>query len=262
MEGANCFFDSNDSTLSAAAMIALDSFASRARKNPSAAFIIAGHTDCEIADIIYRNLLLSVFAGKKDQAFKILNIWLQVAKPSGKIHLLFDPRLVALTSDRRWAALAVKKVRESYRTRKKPLLAYQLDSLGAEDQKCRTLKHYVENLHAYRAAIDSTDRRFDVHYFPDTADYLCAARDEEHGQALQKLIGYHDWPKISEVGTRPAKTAFLIVAHSDSTHIAHYLPLLKQSCTEGEAEGFYYATLYDRLRPAPTLWHPVPTCPR
>ena len=200
------------------------------------------------AEVIYRNLLLSVFAGKKDQAFKILNIWLQVSKSSGKIYLLFDPRLEALTSDRRWAALAVKKDRESYRTQKKPLLAYQLDSLGAEDQKCRTLKHYVENLHSYRAAIDSTDRRFDVHYFPDTTDHLCAARDEKHCQALQKLIGYKEWPRISEVGARPAKTVFLIVAHSDSTDIVHYLPLLKQSCTEGEAEWLYYATLYDRLQ--------------
>ena len=154
-----------------------------------------------------------------------------------------------LQADRRWAALAVKKVRDSYRAQQNPRLAYLLDSLGKEDQKCRTLPYSVENLNAYMAVIDSTDRRFDVHYFPDTADYTCAVRDEKHFQYFKKIMGGQAWPKASEVGERAAKTAFLIVSHAgDTTHIAHYLPLLKQRCTEGEAEWLHYATLYDRLQ--------------
>ena len=94
----------------------------------------------------------------------------------------------------------VKKVRESYRSQKKPALAFALDSLGLEDQKCRTLNRYVENMYAYMADLDSTDRRWNVSFFSDTS-YLCPIRDEMHTQALIKMIGYEDSRNVMERST-------------------------------------------------------------
>jgi hypothetical protein len=205
------------------------------------------HAPNTMEEVIYRNMLLKVFDNKKDDAFKLLSIWLRIAKNKKKIYLLVDPRIETLKSDRRWDELVLKKVKESYSSQKKPKLAFQLDSLGKEDQKCRTLKYYTENLNAYLPAIDSSDTRFDVAYFPDTAEFQCACRDERHYQALKNLLGENDWPKISEVGERPAEAAFFLVSHTtDTTAFVRYLPILKQRCEEGEATWNHYATMYDR----------------
>ncbi len=311
--GMSCLFASNDSSLSATATTALDSFANRARQFPNATFIVVGHTDdvgannqalskarvksvidylenkqqipafrffqvyrgdadpaasnktedgrkqnrrleiqhssMELDILIYRNLLLATFAGDKNQAFKLLGIWLRVTKDRKKIYVLFDPRLKTLQADPRWEKLVVKKVKESYKTLPKPALAFSLDSLGKEDQKSRTLPYYIENLNAYLDAVDSVDQRFNVAYLLDTTENAAAKRDDERFQWYNKLIGNQAWPKASEVGERAAKTAFLLVSHcSDTSGVAFYLSVLKQRCMEGEAEWIHYATLYDRLQ--------------
>ena len=310
VEGALCFFNSNDSLLSSQAITTLDAFALRAKANPSSTFLIVGRTDnvgakhknlahariksirdylekkhgippfrfLSIASgtdnplsdndtetgrqqnrsvqiqqmdgpihlLVYRHVLSRVFAGEKLEAFKMLNIWLNIVSDSKKILALFDPRLDPLKSDPTWKALVVKKVRASYRSRLNPDLAFVLDSLGLEDQKCRTLNRYVENMHIYMADQDSTEERWSVSYFSDTS-YQCSIRDEAHVQALINLIG-NEWPKISEVGERPAKTAFLVVSHTgDTSIIARYLPILQQRCQAGEAEWIHFATLSDRM---------------
>ncbi|MFN0175419.1 MAG: DUF6624 domain-containing protein [Saprospiraceae bacterium] len=195
--------------------------------------------------MVYRHLLSHVFAGEKPEAFKLLNIWLNLVPDRRKILVLFDPRLEPIKSDPKWH-IVVKKVRATYRIQKQSALAFALDSLGAEDQKCRTLTRYIENMQIYMPDLDSTDHRWDAS-FPCDNSTLYAVQDEEHLQALIKLIG-NDWPKISEIGERPTKTAFLVVSHTaDTSFIAKYLPLLKKRCAEGEAEWIHYATLFDRM---------------
>ena len=307
IEGAECFFGSNDSLLSQEALLILDSFAFRAKANPKATFMIIGRTDsignqnktlaearvkstveyleakhgiprfrflsvgmgeasplaenssdagrqrnrsvqinqmdCPLHLMVYRHLLLHVFAKETAEAFKMLNIWLNLVPDRRKILALFDPRLDPLKSNPKWKAVVLKKVKAAYQTQKQPALAFALDSLGAEDQKCRTLDRYIENLQAYMGDLDSTDHRWDASFPCDTS----ILSDEAHVQALIKLIGF-DWPKISEVGERPAKTAFLVISHTaDTSLIARYLPLLKERCEAGEAEWIHYATLSDRM---------------
>jgi hypothetical protein len=193
--------------------------------------------------MVYRHILIHVFTGEKEEAFKLLNIWLNLAPDRRKILALFDPRLDPLKSNPKWKAVVLKKVKAAYQTQKQPALAFALDSLGAEDQKCRTLDRYIENLQVYMADMDSTDHRWDASFPCDTS----ILSDEAQVQALIKLIGF-DWPKISEVGERPAKTAFLVISHTaDTSLIARYLPLLKDRCEAGEAEWIHYATLSDRM---------------
>lgn len=206
-------------------------------------------TDGELANVVYRNLLLRLFEGKVDEAFDLMQIWLHTVKSHKKLYVLFDPRLERLKSDPRWKAKVYLPIRASYAAYKKPEQAFLLDSLGRDDQKCRTLKHYLENLNAYYAPVDSLDKRFDVSFFTDSINDECAAQDRARFGILKKTIGEKDWPKASEIGERAAKGAFLMLSHSeDSTALARYVPLLRQRCMEGEASWEHYAMLYDRLQ--------------
>jgi len=202
--------------------------------------------DLAVDLVIYRHLLEAVFNERKEESFKTLNTWLLMAPDRKKIWMLNDPRLDILKKDQRWKSI-YKKVKDSYSQFKKPELAFQLDSLWAEDQKPRTLQYYIENMNSYYAKMDSTEKRWDIDFVEETANE--AVNDEAHYTALMKIIDKHGWPKSSEVGERAAKAAFLIVDHHlDTVTLAHFLPILEERCMEGEAEWIYYATMYDRLQ--------------
>lgn len=308
--GANCYFETGDSTLTAAACVELDSFALRAKANPKVAFLITGHTDSigeknqqlsearvesvlryleekhriprirfaryglgaaepaapnlsaegrqqnrrvsltqmdlAIDLVIYRHVLEAVFNEKREEAFKTLNTWLLMVPDRKKIWALNDPRLDILKNDQRWKPI-YKKVKDSYGQFKKADIAFQLDSLWAEDQKPRTLQYYIENMNSYYANMDSTEKCWNVGFPAETAQET--ENDEAHYTALMKIIDKHGWPKSSEVGERAAKAAFLIVDHHlDTNTLSYFLPILEEHCMEGEAEWLYYATMYDRLQ--------------
>jgi len=82
--------------------------------------------------MVYRHLLLHVFAKETADAFKMLNIWLNLVPDRRKILALFDPRLSPLKSDPKWKTVVLKKVKAAYQTQKQPALAFALDSLGAD----------------------------------------------------------------------------------------------------------------------------------
>lgn len=200
--------------------------------------------DCPMHLMVYRYLLLDVFAGARTEAFKKLVVWINLAPANRLLYALFDPRLEPLKCDPRWKSIAFKKVRAIYQSQGKPALAFSLDSLSMEDQKCRTLDRYLENLHAYWAEIDSSDKRWEVDFDCTGVD---SKADELRLKSLITLIG-NSWPAISEVGKRPTKAAFLLLSHTaDTSLIVQYLPLLKNNCEAGEAEWIHYATLSDRL---------------
>ncbi|MCB0594753.1 MAG: OmpA family protein [Lewinellaceae bacterium] len=308
--GATCYFESGDSSLSAEARAALDSFAIRAKEHPKIAFTISGHTDSignnheslsrarvesalsyleaqhqlprlrfvsisagtgkpaagnateagrqlnrrvdirhadfGMPNVIYRQLLEHALAGNMAQAYKTLNIWLHLAPHRQKLLMLLDPRLEPVKSGQRWAAVQ-EAVRKSYGKYAQPQLAFLLDSLWAEDQRHRTLKYYIENLAVYLHDYDEVTSKWDVD-FPASDEEITAA-DEAHFLAMERIVKSEKWPRISEVGERAAKAAFLIANHHLNTStLAFYLPQLKQRCLEGEAEWLWYATMYDRLQ--------------
>jgi hypothetical protein len=206
-------------------------------------------TSSEFSDILYRNLLLAVFNRDFNKSYDLLNIWLHTCKEQKKLYVLFDPRLDPLKSDPKWKNLVYKKIKETYSVYKKPVQSFLLDSLGKEDQKCRTLNRYIENLNSYYEPVDSFEKRFDVSFSSDTITDQCEAQDEARYRSLKKLIGEKEWPRSSDIGERAAKCAFLILTHStDSSAIAQYLPFIEKRCVEGEAEWIHYAMLYDRLQ--------------
>lgn len=203
--------------------------------------------DCGLPMVIYRNLLLHVFDAQYNEAYKLLRFWLSIADDEHKLLILFDPRIEVLRKNKEWSQIE-NQVKKSYSKYKNEQLAYQLDSLWAEDQKYRTLGYYLENLAAYVQGIDKTDTRWDIR-FPDQQDSILVKLDEEHYHAFVKFNEKKDWPRISEIGKRPAKSAFLIVNHTmDTIILTRYMAKIKRKCEEGEAEWLFYATMYDRLQ--------------
>ena len=217
------------------------------------------HADFDMPAVIYRQALEHAMAGRTAPAFKTLNVWLHLAPQQQQLLMLFDPRLAPIKSGPRWAAVQAA-VRKSYGKYAQPELAFLLDSLWAEDQRHRTLKYYIENLAVFLHDYDEGTAKWDVD-FP-AGDAGIVAADEAHFTFLESLLkegswprGIREaaippgWPRISEVGERAARAAFLIVNHHlDTATLAFYLPRLKRRCLEGEAEWLWYATMYDRLQ--------------
>lgn len=116
----------------------------------------------------------------------------------------------------------------------------QLIRLGAEDQAGRTAFQKLDfsavpegQRAAWRAAIFN---EIGLH------DQVCQ-------KALKKLIPADGWFKISVYGKEAARSAFLIVQHAvnDKDFMRSVLAKLGELAREGEAEGQFYAMMYDRI---------------
>lgn len=72
--------------------------------------------------------------------------------------------------------------------------------------------------------------------------------NEDNQNRLEASIKTKGWPKISEVGARPASAAFLVIQHSDLKKQQQYLPVIESLCKTGEARWQDYALMYDRIQ--------------
>jgi len=198
----------------------------------------------KLSSVIYRNVLIEVFNKHNETAFQYLNNWMAITTNDQKLVMQNDPRLDGIKSDKRWQII-MGKVKKSYQIYKKPLSAYSLDSLWVEDQRGRTLEKYIENIQTYIAEKDSADKRWNV-FFPLDTGSVYEARAKSHLDKMTDIIHKNGWPKISEVGKRASKAAFLVMAHAQDTNlVSNVLPLLEKRCQEGEAEWIYFATISD-----------------
>lgn len=72
----------------------------------------------------------------------------------------------------------------------------------------------------------------------------------ENQSALEVLIKAKGWPTISQVGSRAATAAFLVIQHADLTWQQQYLPIIHYLCKKSEARWQDYALMYDRVQTA------------
>lgn len=71
----------------------------------------------------------------------------------------------------------------------------------------------------------------------------------ENLAALELLIEEFGWPKISEVGSAAAGSAFFVIQHTlDKEVQKKYLPIIKEAALQKEASLQNYAYLEDRVR--------------
>lgn len=73
--------------------------------------------------------------------------------------------------------------------------------------------------------------------------------DTENARRVRMLIDEHGWIGKEDLGEDANETLFLCIQHVDDLTIQEkYLPLLKQAVETGNAEGWHYAFLTDRIR--------------
>lgn len=71
--------------------------------------------------------------------------------------------------------------------------------------------------------------------------------DTANQEALLAMLPPEGWFPISRYGREAAKSAFLIVQHSEPALWHRFLPVIEGMVMHGEAEGPAYALMYDRL---------------
>ena len=72
---------------------------------------------------------------------------------------------------------------------------------------------------------------------------------EKNNARIKEIISIYGWPGFSAVGIEGSKSAWLIVQHAvlDTKFMDKCLPLLKEAINQGEAEGWCFAYLQDRV---------------
>lgn len=71
--------------------------------------------------------------------------------------------------------------------------------------------------------------------------------DKANQQQLLAMLPAEGWFSISRYGRDGALAAFLIVQHSDISLWRRFLPTIEAMARTGEAEGGFFALMYDRL---------------
>jgi len=72
---------------------------------------------------------------------------------------------------------------------------------------------------------------------------------EKNNARIKEVISMHGWPGFSIVGKEGSEAAWLIVQHAvlDTIFMEECLQLLKAAVNNGEAEGWCFAYLQDRV---------------
>lgn len=193
--------------------------------------------------VFYQNALQAVEEKRYKDAFAFIDKWLLSCDPGTKIMVLFDPRFNALKTNKGWA-YTEQKVRDSYRKLKYPTYAFALDSLRLEDRLVRgELSMVLNSISGYVPGRDSM-----AFYLPG----MPAIIQQQKGHALFKgvsgILDITGWPKKSEFGESASASAVFLLQHAlDIGESIKWLPELKKTCEEGEADWMAYAMVYDRL---------------
>ena len=104
-----------------------------------------------------------------------------------------------------------------------------------------------------RRASSSRSHRVARKHGRDSAEYKDAmtkqrAIDEDNIRRLEEIIAHYGWPGKTQFGDKAARTAFLILQHSDLNYQKKYLPLAREAAARGELPASQLALLEDRVR--------------
>lgn len=73
--------------------------------------------------------------------------------------------------------------------------------------------------------------------------------DSKNALRVQQIIDLYGWLGSDELGEEANETLFLCIQHADDLIIqTKYLPILKKAMEEGNADGWQYAFLTDRIK--------------
>lgn len=73
--------------------------------------------------------------------------------------------------------------------------------------------------------------------------------DKQNALRVMEIIDTNGWLSKDDIGDTANETLFLCIQHVDDKIIQDkYLPILKQAAEDGDAEGWHYAFLTDRIK--------------
>jgi hypothetical protein len=175
--------------------------------------------------------------GNIEKAFFYLNKTVIVDKWIGLSHMLSDPDLNALHSDKRWQPL-IDTVRlnkeKAEATLNKPLVAL-LETVYNEDQgDRRNIDSIQQKFGSHSRQMDSLWRKIN---FQDSVDLI----------KVKKIIDIYGWLGPSEIGQQGAKTIFIVIQHADSLTQVTYIPKMRDAVKKGKALPQDLALLEDIL---------------
>ena len=116
-------------------------------------------------------------------------------------------------------------------------LVKELKQMRNEDQGIRLLL-----IDASKRYGDRDKRTVEIHRMMKRIDSKNALR-------VQQIIDLYGWLGSDELGEDANETLFLCIQHADDLIIqTKYLPILKKAMEEGNADGWQYAFLTDRIK--------------
>jgi hypothetical protein len=176
-------------------------------------------------------------AGIPDSSFFQLNRIATKANFSNYGHVMMDPDLQSLHSDKRWNTLLeiIRRNKEKAEANLNKPLTAKLDSIYVEDQK-------------YRQQIDEIDKKYG--WESKEMQELWKTIHEKDSINLIKVKGILDkygWLGPDVVGQQGSSTLFLVIQHSDQATQEKYLPIMREAVKNGKASASELALLEDRV---------------
>lgn len=170
-----------------------------------------------------------------DSCFKYLNIAIEL---DTSVNALTDPDLIPAREDIKWDAFEnrlISMLNIKYNNPYNDIeYAKALLKLGACDQ-------------AYFNEIGIVFRKFGMRSSVASALWRLKFMIQEKNQKeLEQLVAAKGWPKIADVGSDAAMSAYLVAMHTNDGSQKKYLPMIKQRCEENELPWQRYANIYDR----------------
>lgn len=176
---------------------------------------------------------------QKDSAYHYLQIAL---KDDSSLWALSDTDLYALIDDARWSLIEknqIKKFEKENGPLTQPEYTKELLKIIMCDQ---ALDYYIDQakkVYAKQGYIPQW-------YYP--LAFMKQTIGQDNFSNMKKLIKKYGWPKYSTVGKLAADAPLLVINHHLSDEVRKkYIPIIKQSCLEGEGSCIEYAKIQDRI---------------
>lgn len=170
-----------------------------------------------------------------DSCFKYLNIAVEL---DTSVAALIDPDLLPAREDQKWDIFEnrlISMLNAKYNNPYKDVeYAKALWKLGATDQACFNEIGIAGRKLGMRSSVASALWRF---------KFMVQKNSQKE---LDQLVAAKGWPKVRVVGKEAAMCAYLVAMHTNDGSQKKYLPMIRQSCAEGELPWQRYANIYDR----------------